>query len=49
MRWKTRAMNRQEANNPEAHSQKGCPRKKMQHLRHGGINGAIPKELVLGK
>lgn len=27
MRWKTRAMNRQEVNNPEAHGQKGCPRR----------------------
>lgn len=40
-------MNRQEVNNP-AHGQEGCPRKKMQHQPHGGINRSIPKELLLG-
>lgn len=49
MRWKTRARKRQEVNKPEAHGQMGCPREKLQHLLHDGVNGATPKELVLDK
>lgn len=42
-------MSRQEVKKPEAHGQKEWPRRKLQHLPHGAVNGAIPMELVLGE